>query len=139
MRGHVHGLAGWGTALGMGPGGAPHLAWGRAQRRVTVYYFCVWDIEFGPGFIKICSYFPYPVKGLGQRPDADHLDRLIWPVGHDVLLARCPRSIPAGASHRSDPTDAVAHVSVRRRDRIFDPGWWSAATVGHGKIYPAAS
>src|SRR5262249_44386615 len=26
------------------------------------YYFYIWDFEFGPGFIKLCSYFPYPAK-----------------------------------------------------------------------------
>jgi hypothetical protein len=25
-------------------------------------YVYIWDEDFGPGFIKICSYFPYPVK-----------------------------------------------------------------------------
>jgi hypothetical protein len=34
----------------------------KADRRVTVYYFYVLDAAFGPGFIKICSYFPYPAK-----------------------------------------------------------------------------
>ena len=34
----------------------------KADRRVTVYYFYIWDAEFGPGFIKLCSYFPYPTK-----------------------------------------------------------------------------
>jgi hypothetical protein len=34
----------------------------KAERRVTVYYFYIWDDEFGPGFVKLCSYFPYPAK-----------------------------------------------------------------------------
>jgi hypothetical protein len=29
---------------------------------VTCYYFYVWDQAFGPAFIKICAYFPYPGK-----------------------------------------------------------------------------
>ena len=29
---------------------------------MTCYYFYLWDEDFGPGFIKICTYFPYPVK-----------------------------------------------------------------------------
>jgi len=36
---------------------------------VTVYYFCVLDRDFGPGFIKLCSYFPYPAK--------------VWVNGHE--------------------------------------------------------
>jgi hypothetical protein len=34
----------------------------KAERRVSCFYFYVVDAEFGPAFIKICSYFPYPVK-----------------------------------------------------------------------------
>ena len=30
----------------------------KEQRRVGVYYFYVLDPDFGPGFIKICTYFP---------------------------------------------------------------------------------
>ena len=43
-------------------GGAPHFSWDRAERRVSVFYFYLWDEDFGPAFIKICSYFPYPIK-----------------------------------------------------------------------------
>jgi hypothetical protein len=43
-------------------GGAPHFGWDRAERRVTCYYFYVWDIDFGPAFVKISAYFPYPIK-----------------------------------------------------------------------------
>ena len=50
-------------------GGAPHFDWHRAQRRVTVFYFYLWDARFGSGFIKICSYFPYPIK--------------VWVNGHE--------------------------------------------------------
>ena len=34
----------------------------KEERRVGMYYFYVYDAEFGPGFIKICTYFPYPAK-----------------------------------------------------------------------------
>jgi hypothetical protein len=41
----------------------------KADRRVTVYYFYILDPTFGLGFIKICSYFPYPLK--------------VWVNGHE--------------------------------------------------------
>jgi hypothetical protein len=41
----------------------------KEQRRVTVFYVYVWDEDFGPAFIKICSYFPYPIK--------------VWVNGHE--------------------------------------------------------
>ena len=42
--------------------GIPWFAFTKAQRRVTCYYFYLWDADFGPAFIKMCAYFPYPAK-----------------------------------------------------------------------------
>jgi hypothetical protein len=42
-----------------------HQVWysfSKADRRVTCFYFYLWDDDFGPAFIKVCAYFPYPVK-----------------------------------------------------------------------------
>jgi hypothetical protein len=50
-----------------------NYAFEKVDRRVSVYYFYVWDDDFGPGFIKICSYFPYPAK--------------VWLNGHE--WAKC--------------------------------------------------
>lgn len=44
------------------PSGLPWFHFGRADRRVTCFYFYLWDEDFGPGFIKVCAYFPYPIK-----------------------------------------------------------------------------
>jgi hypothetical protein len=49
--------------------GVPLFKFAKTQRRVSVFYFYVLDAEFGPGFIKICSYFPYPAK--------------VWVNGHE--------------------------------------------------------
>jgi hypothetical protein len=51
------------------PTGAPQWWFTKADRRVTCYYFYLWDADFGPAFIKVCSYFPYPAK--------------IWLNGHE--------------------------------------------------------
>jgi hypothetical protein len=48
---------------------APQFTFVKADRRVTCYYFYLWDADFGPAFIKVCSYFPYPAK--------------IWVNGHE--------------------------------------------------------
>jgi hypothetical protein len=45
-----------------GEGEAPRFTFTRNDRRTTCFYFYLWDAEFGPAFIKICAYFPYPVK-----------------------------------------------------------------------------
>jgi len=44
------------------PTGAVWFSYNRTGRRVTCYYFYVWDEALGPAFIKICAYFPYPGK-----------------------------------------------------------------------------
>jgi hypothetical protein len=48
---------------------APQFTFTKADRRVTCYYFYVWDANFGPAFIKVCAYFPYPAT--------------IWVNGHE--------------------------------------------------------
>ncbi len=50
----------------------------KAERRVSVYYFYVHDREFGPGFVKICSYFPYPAK--------------VWLNGHEWAKRQAERA-----------------------------------------------
>jgi hypothetical protein len=49
--------------------GAPQWSFTKDDRRVSCYYFYLWDCDFGPAFVKICTYFPYPAK--------------IWINGHE--------------------------------------------------------
>ena len=44
------------------PGKPPQFSFTKEQRRVSVLYVYIWDTGMGGGFIKICTYFPYPVK-----------------------------------------------------------------------------
>ena len=46
----------------MSPGRCPQFSFTKEQRRVSVFYVYIWDSTMGGGFIKICTYFPYPVK-----------------------------------------------------------------------------
>ena len=48
---------------------APQYTFAKADRRVTCYYFYLWDEDFGAAFIKVCAYFPYPAK--------------VWVNGHE--------------------------------------------------------
>jgi hypothetical protein len=50
----------------------------KADRRVTCYYFYVWDQDFGPGFIKLCAYFPYPGR--------------VWVNGHEWAKRQAARA-----------------------------------------------
>ena len=58
------------------PNGIPWVSFTKADRRVTCFYFYVWDTDFGPAFIKACAYFPYPIKVW--------LNGHEWAVRHEV-------------------------------------------------------
>jgi hypothetical protein len=60
------------------PNGIPWFSFTKANRRVTCYYFYLWDTEFGPAFIKVCTYFPYPAK--------------IWLNGHEWAKRQAARA-----------------------------------------------
>jgi hypothetical protein len=44
------------------PSRPPQFSFDKKDRRVTVYYFYLHDAGFGPAFIKVCTYCPWPVK-----------------------------------------------------------------------------
>jgi hypothetical protein len=50
----------------------------KSSRRVGTFYFYVLDAEFGLGFIKICTYFPYPAK--------------VWVNGHEWAKRQAARA-----------------------------------------------
>jgi len=59
------------------PSKPPQFSFAKADRRVTCYYFYIWDQFWGSGFIKICAYFPYPAKvwlngQYAERPAMPH-------------------------------------------------------------------
>src|SRR6266540_4046347 len=56
----------------------------REERRVGVYYFYLYDRDFGPGFIKVCCHFPYPAK--------------VWLNGHEWAKRQAARAGLAFAS-----------------------------------------
>jgi hypothetical protein len=60
------------------PNGIPWFSFHKADRRVSCYYFYLWDEEFGPAFVKICAYFPYPAK--------------IWVNGHEWAKRQATRA-----------------------------------------------
>src|SRR6266576_4581670 len=57
---------------------APQYTFAKADRRVTCYYFYLWDEDFGAAFIKVCAYFPYPAK--------------IWVNGHEWAKRQAARA-----------------------------------------------
>jgi hypothetical protein len=99
-----------------GGGGVPRFGYAKADRRVTAYYFYLVDEDFGPAFIKVCAYFPYPVKiwlngheyakrkaraagigfteldnGFATTDDAAGLQRICDMLGPGVIRVFCER------------------------------------------------
>jgi len=68
----------WTAAEGKTSTGTPRWSFYKADRRVTCYYFYLWDAGFGPAFIKVCAYFPYPAK--------------IWVNGHEWVKRQAERA-----------------------------------------------
>lgn len=45
---------------------------------MSCYYFYLWDIDFGPAFVKVCTCFPYPAK--------------VWLNGHEWAKCQAERA-----------------------------------------------
>ena len=61
-----------------GNNGVPWFSFTKADRRVSCFYFYLWDEDFGAAFIKVCTYFPYPVK--------------VWVNGHEWAKRQCVKA-----------------------------------------------
>jgi hypothetical protein len=58
--------------------GIPWFSFTKADRRVSCFYFYLWDKDFGAAFIKVCAYFPYPIK--------------VWINGHEWAKRQCGKA-----------------------------------------------
>ncbi len=105
------------------PGGAPWFSWYRADKRVTCYYFYIWDEKTGPGFIKVCAYAPYPVK--------------VWVNGHEAVrrmaaaegLAVAPLANGFAACADPDRLQEICDQLGPAHLRMFFERWMSALPV----------
>jgi len=57
--------------------GVASLDFFKEERRVGTYYFYILDPDFGPGFIKLCTYAPWPGK--------------VWLNGHEWVKRQATR------------------------------------------------
>jgi hypothetical protein len=99
--------------------GLPRFGYAKAGRRVTAYYFYLVDEVFGPAFIKVCAYFPYPVK--------------IWVNGHEY--AKCAAraaglaftELDNGFATTEDPAalQRICETLTSGVIRVFCERWWA--------------
>jgi hypothetical protein len=93
---------------GTDPGRCPQFSFTKEKRRVSVFYVYIFDEQMGPGFIKICTYFPYPVK--------------VWLNGHEWAKRQAAAAgigftaLSNGFASCDDP-DALQRICDR-----FSPG-----------------
>ena len=100
-------------------GGVPWFSFAKADRRVTCYYFYLWDEDFGPAFVKVCAYFPYPMK--------------VWLNGHEWAKRQAAKAgiafteLSNGFAAVDDPV-AVQGICDRLGPgtiRVFCERWWA--------------
>lgn len=118
-----------------GHSGGVWFDYAKAERRVGVYYFYVLDPDFGAGFIKICTYFPYPAKvwvnghewakrqagqaGIGYTALANGFATCDNP---DRLQAICDRFGPADVQSYFDRWITIIPTPFTATDRTA--GYW---------------
>jgi hypothetical protein len=108
-----------GTTHRVEGGGAPHFGYAKADRRVTAYYFYLVDEVFGPAFVKICAYFPHPVK--------------IWLNGHEYAKRAAAAAgigfteLANGFAGTDDPAglQQICHGLGAGPIRVFCERWWA--------------
>ena len=107
------------TATKKGRGKSVWFSFTKADRRVTCYYFYLWDDEFGPAFVKICAYFPYPIK--------------IWLNGHEWAKRQAAKAgiefteLSNGFASTTEPAalQAICDRLGPGTIRVFAERWWS--------------
>ena len=82
---------------------------------MSCYYFYLWDVDFGPAFIKVCSYFPYPAK--------------IWLNGHEWAKRQVTQ---AGIGFTELSSRASPHPDEACNDRLPVSAQAHAGTCGQG-------
>jgi hypothetical protein len=91
----------------------------KASRRVTCYYFYLFDEDFGPAFVKVCAYFPYPMK--------------IWVNGHEWAKRQAAKAgigfseLSNGFATAADPVglQAICDRLGPGAITVFAERWWS--------------
>lgn len=100
-------------------GGVPRFGYAKADRRVTAYYFYLVDEVFGPAFVKVCAYFPYPIK--------------IWLNGHEYAKRAATAAgigfteLDNGFATTDDPAglQRICDTLGPGTIRVFAERWWA--------------
>ena len=117
---------------GESPGGIVWFNFAKTDRRTTCYYFYLWDEDFGPAFIKLCAYFPYPGK--------------VWVNGHEWAKRQAAKAgigfteLSNGFASCEDPAglqeicDRLSPGTIN----VFLERWWSRLPLPFDQVDRAA-
>jgi hypothetical protein len=100
------------------PAKCPQFSFDKKDRRVTVYYFYLWDAGFGPAFIKVCTYCPWPIK--------------IWVNGHEWAKQQA-RKVGLGFTELSNGFAATEDPALAAEDLRC------TAARHHQRVLPAVA
>jgi len=107
----------------------------KSSRRVGTFYFYVLDPDFGLGFIKICTYFPYPAKVWVNghewaKRQAAHAGIAYTPLANGFASCEDPEAL-AAICERFGPADVqgffdrwIAHVPTPFTATDRAAGYW---------------
>src|SRR5271165_215563 len=107
------------------PGMCPQFSFTKEQRRVSVFYIYIFDERMGSGFIKICTYFPYPVKAWVNGHEWAKRQALAAGIGFTELsngLASCDRFSPGTVQVWFERW--MARIPLPLTDADRDAGYW---------------
>ena len=125
----------WTASEGKTSTGTPRWSFYKADRRVTCYYFYLWDAGFGPAFIKVCAWFPYPAKiwvngheWVKRQAEKAGIGFTALPAGSPPARTRprCRRSATGSDRARStcSPSGGCTGCRCRSATRDHDAGYW---------------
>src|SRR5438034_11233799 len=98
----------WTAYEGKTSTGTPRWSFVKSDRRVTCYYFYLWDEGFGPAFVKVCAWFPYPAK--------------IWLNGHEWVKRQAERAGTAVTALSNEFSPCVAPTALQQTCYRLPPG-----------------
>lgn len=113
----------------------PHFAFTRAQMYVNHYYFYLWDAQWGPAFVKMCPFAPFPAWGCMNGHE--WLKRRLAdtavgfePLDNGLLSCDDPVAAQAWADRLSGP--CVREFMGRWLDRLPGPFQAVDTEAGYG-------
>jgi hypothetical protein len=95
------------------------FSYNRVDRRVTSYYFYLWDEDSGPAFFKICAYFPYPGKICFNGHE--------WAKRQAIKAGLAFKELSNGFASCQDPA-ALQDICDRLGPgtvKVFAERWWA--------------